>query len=201
MSSPVRAAAEAVGCDDARRFQLELEFVQCLANPHYVNWLSQNRYFHDPEFVHYLEYLQYWKEPQYAQYIMCVLAHTACLLVYLSALQQPHWHQAYVFSASPQAGGWLSRVRTPTYPRLLLQSTQHHAHNISSSFALPPTSATANEAALVDALSAGLNYPQCWQACRAPDPAQPGQVCQVGYNLLLLLLLLPVLRRQLPPPS
>ncbi len=27
----------AAGCSDARRFQLELEFVQCLASPDYLN--------------------------------------------------------------------------------------------------------------------------------------------------------------------
>ena len=32
-----RAGEAEVGCSDAERFQLELEFVQCLANPHYLN--------------------------------------------------------------------------------------------------------------------------------------------------------------------
>ena len=31
--------------DDAVRFQVELEFVQCLANPNYLNFLAQNGYF------------------------------------------------------------------------------------------------------------------------------------------------------------
>jgi hypothetical protein len=36
--APRRRATEAdAGCSDAVRFQLELEFVQCLANPRYVN--------------------------------------------------------------------------------------------------------------------------------------------------------------------
>ena len=31
--------------DDAVRFQVELEFVQCLANPNYLNFLAQRGYF------------------------------------------------------------------------------------------------------------------------------------------------------------
>lgn len=57
------------------RFQVELEFVQCLANPNYLNFLAQRNYFKDPAFVEYLKYLQYWKEPAYVKYIkypMCL---------------------------------------------------------------------------------------------------------------------------------
>jgi len=31
--------------DDTVRFQVELEFVQCLANPNYLNFLAQRGYF------------------------------------------------------------------------------------------------------------------------------------------------------------
>ncbi|KAF2744854.1 SOH1-domain-containing protein [Sporormia fimetaria CBS 119925] len=51
------------------RFELELEFVQCLANPAYLNYLAQQDYFTKPEFVAYLAYLQYFKDPQYAKYV------------------------------------------------------------------------------------------------------------------------------------
>ncbi|KAH8492700.1 hypothetical protein H0E87_022069 [Populus deltoides] len=45
--------------DDGRqRFLLELEFVQCLANPTYIHYLAQNRYFEDEAFIGYLKYLQ-----------------------------------------------------------------------------------------------------------------------------------------------
>ena len=38
MEADRRAAAEEdTGCSDAERFGLELEFVQCLANPQYLN--------------------------------------------------------------------------------------------------------------------------------------------------------------------
>uniref|UniRef100_K3WGM9 Mediator of RNA polymerase II transcription subunit 31 n=1 Tax=Globisporangium ultimum (strain ATCC 200006 / CBS 805.95 / DAOM BR144) TaxID=431595 RepID=K3WGM9_GLOUD len=52
------------------RFQIELEFIQCLASPAYLNYLAINRYFDNPAFLNYLQYLKYWKQPQYAKYIV-----------------------------------------------------------------------------------------------------------------------------------
>ncbi|KAI9096982.1 mediator complex, subunit Med31, partial [Phlyctochytrium arcticum] len=52
------------------RFQLELEFVQCLANPSYLQFLAQQQYFSDPTFLNYLAYLRYWQNPTYAKYIV-----------------------------------------------------------------------------------------------------------------------------------
>ncbi|KAK9746710.1 SOH1 [Popillia japonica] len=49
------------------RFQIELEFVQCLGNPNYLNFLAQRGYFKDSTFINYLKYLLYWKEPEYAK--------------------------------------------------------------------------------------------------------------------------------------
>ncbi|KAL4223619.1 Mediator of RNA polymerase II transcription subunit 31 [Mactra antiquata] len=51
------------------RFQTELEFVQCLANPNYLNFLAQRGYFKETNFTNYLKYLLYWKEPKYAKYL------------------------------------------------------------------------------------------------------------------------------------
>ncbi|XP_059072933.1 mediator of RNA polymerase II transcription subunit 31 isoform X2 [Cryptomeria japonica] len=52
--------------DDGRqRLLLELEFIQCLANPTYIHYLAQNRYFDDEAFIGYLKYLQYWQRPEY----------------------------------------------------------------------------------------------------------------------------------------
>jgi len=52
------------------RFQSELEFVQCLSNPSYLQYLFQGQLFEEASFVRYLAYLQYWREPQYAQFIV-----------------------------------------------------------------------------------------------------------------------------------
>ncbi|XP_064387088.1 mediator of RNA polymerase II transcription subunit 31-like [Halichondria panicea] len=51
------------------RFEVELEFVQCLANPSYLNFLAQRGFFKEKEFTNYLEYLQYWKQQEYTQYL------------------------------------------------------------------------------------------------------------------------------------
>ena len=54
---------------DKLRFQVELEFVQCLGNPNYLNFLAQRGYFKDPAFINYLSYLQYWSKPNYVKFI------------------------------------------------------------------------------------------------------------------------------------
>lgn len=51
------------------RFELELEFVQSLSNPLYLNHLAAQKWFDNPEFVAYLKYLQYFKEPKYITYL------------------------------------------------------------------------------------------------------------------------------------
>lgn len=55
---------------ERKRFQIELEFVQSLANPNYLNFLAQRGYFRKQTFLNYLKYLMYWKEPEYVKYIM-----------------------------------------------------------------------------------------------------------------------------------
>ncbi|OBA21438.1 SOH1-domain-containing protein [Metschnikowia bicuspidata var. bicuspidata NRRL YB-4993] len=52
------------------RWEVELEFVQSLANIQYVNFLAQNGYFSDPAFLAYLEYLNYWQDAKYAKYLV-----------------------------------------------------------------------------------------------------------------------------------
>ncbi|ODV89589.1 hypothetical protein CANCADRAFT_4207 [Tortispora caseinolytica NRRL Y-17796] len=65
------------------RFEVELEFVQSLAHPFYVNFLAQNQYFEKPEFLQYLQYLEYWRQQPYRDY----LVYPNCLHV-LTLLQQ-----------------------------------------------------------------------------------------------------------------
>lgn len=54
---------------ERRRFQSELEFVQSLANPDYLNFLAQRGFFRNQSLINYLKYLMYWKEPDYVKYI------------------------------------------------------------------------------------------------------------------------------------
>ena len=63
--------------DDVRaanraRFELELEFVQSLANPFYLHSLAQQNVLSQPSFVNFLNYLQYWKQNDYARFILFV---------------------------------------------------------------------------------------------------------------------------------
>lgn len=53
------------------RFELELEFVQALANPHYLESLAVQGVLNQPAFVNYLKYLTYWldKDKGYSQFV------------------------------------------------------------------------------------------------------------------------------------
>ncbi|KAK9356471.1 SOH1-domain-containing protein [Lipomyces doorenjongii] len=70
------------------RFEVELEFVQALANPQYANFLAQNSYLEDERFINYLEYLDYWRKPEYVKYLI----YPNCLHV-LTLLKQPLFRQ------------------------------------------------------------------------------------------------------------
>ncbi|KAI9817624.1 MAG: hypothetical protein M1832_004628 [Thelocarpon impressellum] len=71
------------------RFELELEFVQCLANPWYLNFLATQKLLDEPSFVAYLEYLQYFSKPEYAKFLM----YPGPTLKSLELLQQERFRQ------------------------------------------------------------------------------------------------------------
>ncbi|KAK7705501.1 Mediator of RNA polymerase II transcription subunit 31 [Botryosphaeria dothidea] len=74
------------------RFELELEFVQCMANPWYLNHLAAQKYLDSPDFVAYLDYLQYFAQPQYAKY----LTHPGPTLRALQLLQQEQFRKEII---------------------------------------------------------------------------------------------------------
>uniref|UniRef100_A0A7S0USE9 Mediator of RNA polymerase II transcription subunit 31 n=1 Tax=Polytomella parva TaxID=51329 RepID=A0A7S0USE9_9CHLO len=78
-----------LGINSVERFSVELEFVQCLANPLYLNHLAVSKYFDDPAFVNYLKYLLYWTDPKYAQFIV----YPQCLY-FLEELQSKEFRDA-----------------------------------------------------------------------------------------------------------
>mmetsp|Transcript_3414 Transcript_3414/g.9877 ORF Transcript_3414/g.9877 Transcript_3414/m.9877 type:complete len:137 (-) Transcript_3414:3082-3492(-) len=82
------------GCSDARRFELELEFVQCLASPDYLNWLAQSGTLNNPALVNFLDYLQYWLRPEYSTYII----YPHCLF-FLELLQSEEFRKALASTA------------------------------------------------------------------------------------------------------
>ncbi|PKS12086.1 hypothetical protein jhhlp_001382 [Lomentospora prolificans] len=71
------------------RFEIELEFVQCLANPYYLNHLAAQKYLSRPEFVAYLDYLLYWSRPPYVKY----LTYPGPTLRHLELLQQERFRR------------------------------------------------------------------------------------------------------------
>ena len=74
--SPASVAEWATPAFDGHRLETELEFVQCLANPHYLNFLAQRGYFLDERFKNYLQYLRYWAQPPYSHMLRCVESRT-----------------------------------------------------------------------------------------------------------------------------
>lgn len=52
------------------RWEIELEFVQSLANTQYLVYLAQQGYFKDSKFLNYLNYLNYWKDPKYSVFLV-----------------------------------------------------------------------------------------------------------------------------------
>lgn len=71
------------------QFELELEFVQSLANPYYLHSLAQQGVLNQPAFVNFLKYLLYWKEKDYARFILYVRA-IFSLYFYLTSCRYPH---------------------------------------------------------------------------------------------------------------
>lgn len=53
----------------SNRFELELEFIQCLASPAYLHHLATTGVLQEEAFLEYLEYLQYWKKPEYTKFL------------------------------------------------------------------------------------------------------------------------------------
>ncbi|TDL16676.1 SOH1-domain-containing protein [Rickenella mellea] len=51
------------------RFELELEFLQALANPFYLHSLAQQGILSQPAFINFLKYLMYWREREYVRFV------------------------------------------------------------------------------------------------------------------------------------
>jgi hypothetical protein len=69
-TQPGSPASDAKGANRVR-FELELEFVQSLANPFYLHSLAQQNILNQPAFINFLKYLLYWKQKDYARFLQC----------------------------------------------------------------------------------------------------------------------------------
>jgi mediator of RNA polymerase II transcription subunit 31 len=90
MADSVKEGTDEERVKNRKRFELELEFVQALANPFYLHSLAQQGILYQPAFINYLKYLLYWKEKDYARFILWVL----------SFLSPPFWHWPHLTCAA-----------------------------------------------------------------------------------------------------
>ena len=74
--------------EEILRFMQDLEFVQCLANPLYLKYLSNMGYLDDEKFINYLKYLLYFKKAEYMKYI----TYERCIL-FLDLLQYKEFRE------------------------------------------------------------------------------------------------------------
>ncbi|KAK4136913.1 mediator of RNA polymerase II transcription subunit 31 [Trichocladium antarcticum] len=74
------------------RFELELELVQSLANPQYLNYLASRKFLTNPAFVAYLDYLQYWTRPPYLKFI----TYPAATIKILELLQEEKFREEII---------------------------------------------------------------------------------------------------------
>ncbi|KAI6032769.1 SOH1-domain-containing protein [Pisolithus orientalis] len=95
MSTADDANTQDARAENRERFELELEFVQSLANPYYLQSLAQQNILDQPAFANFIEYLQYWREKDYARFI-----HYPHALHHLELLQHGR------FRAEIKKDGW-----------------------------------------------------------------------------------------------
>ncbi|KAK4447470.1 mediator of RNA polymerase [Podospora aff. communis PSN243] len=81
------------------RFELELELVQAMGNPQYLNHLASRKLLSNPSFIAYLNYLQYWSRPPYIKY----LTYPGPALKNLQLLQQEKFRQDIISPDFAQA--------------------------------------------------------------------------------------------------
>uniref|UniRef100_A0A915CPT8 Mediator of RNA polymerase II transcription subunit 31 n=1 Tax=Ditylenchus dipsaci TaxID=166011 RepID=A0A915CPT8_9BILA len=93
--APVPFANRETAEESKRRFEIECEFVQALANPHYLNYLAQRGFFKEEYFVNYLKYLLYFKRPEYAR----TLKYPQCLF-FLEAIQSAEFREAMALTTN-----------------------------------------------------------------------------------------------------
>ncbi|BGP01153.1 suppressor of hpr1 [Rhodotorula toruloides] len=119
MTSPAPAQA-AHPTDQQRlankiRFETELEFVSCLANPFYLQSLAQQGLFDSEPFLNYLTYLLYFRQPTYSRFLQYPQSlHHLTLLTSSSSFrkamkEQPLLAQEWAGKMVAHWAGWRER--------------------------------------------------------------------------------------------
>ena len=101
--------------EEIYRFIQDLEFVQCLSNPLYLEFLAQNNYFNDQRFINYLEYLQYFKNIEYMKYITYSRS-----IVFLDLLQYEFFRD--ILHYDNFIGYLFSVIGEDSFPKVLKQN-------------------------------------------------------------------------------
>ena len=110
----------------ANRFELELEFVQCLASPAYLHHLATTGILAEPSFLQFLEYLQYWKKPEYVR----LMQYPHCLLFLDQLIHNPVFRRELAnvsfrnFVHEQQFYSWQYRARYQYGQGLLAEGTE-----------------------------------------------------------------------------
>lgn len=93
MADSVKEGTDEERVKNRKRFELELEFVQALANPFYLHSLAQQGILYQPAFTNYLKYLLYWKEKDYARFILWVSTFLSLFLAsHFARVSVTHMH-------------------------------------------------------------------------------------------------------------
>jgi len=129
------------------RFQVELEFVQCLANPNYLNFLAQRGHLKEKPFINYLKYLLYWKKPEYASY----LKYPQCLNL-LELLQYEGFRTEIINTPCAKFIEDQLLLHWQHYPRKRLKLLEQHA----AQDAVAPTPSPAPENAATPGSGGGI---------------------------------------------
>jgi mediator of RNA polymerase II transcription subunit 31 len=104
---------QALPIQGSDRFLIELEFIQNLSNPKYLNYLAQNGYLQQPEFLEFLKYLTYWKQPEYLK----LLLFPQCLVFLENLIKNPTFcrelaiPQFVEYVHAQQGSHWIAKER------------------------------------------------------------------------------------------
>merc|ERR1712093_636336 len=108
MAGKAPAATQPYRDVNRARFETDLEFIQCLANPFYLQTLAQQAVLSDPSFLAYLSYLEYFRQPSFSKFLhypQCL--HHLELLNKSSAFREAIKHDATVAElAKSQVEHW-----------------------------------------------------------------------------------------------
>lgn len=196
-TSPVSSDPKAA---NRARFELELEFIQALANPFYLHSLAQQNILEQPAFVNFLRYLLYFKEKEYARFIQ--YAHMLPLHVTIQTL---------IWTCLQKLSSRVASLRTSATPWIPISDEERRiSQRVSSSKTIWPLAHLVRIAWFIRRM--------IWYRLLTYTPQQAGFICHcyippwcsrargcwIGHNqtdTIAVILLCPWTRELYPPSS